>query len=115
MLGLVLASVALCAATWGACHWWYGRRIADALLQFDKAEKGRQLSIQQTMQARKQIERLQKELAAQHRSTMPAAGGSSVDLQLQAVLRAGDTASTARRLPATGFADTEPMLPVHRV
>jgi predicted Zn-dependent protease len=109
-------SAALSAVTWGISHWWYGRRIADAEQRLEKSEKAHQFASLQVTQARKQIERLQKELAAQHQKTVQL--GARAD-QLHAVLRAGDAAAERSAvgraaLPVDGFADTEPMETVHR-
>jgi len=66
-----LGAIGLCAATAGACHWWYGRRLSAMADRLDKLDKARQFSQQQTLQARKQIEKLQKDLAAPRGTTHP--------------------------------------------
>ena len=105
-------SAALAAVTWGIAHWWYGRRIGELAHRLEKSEKAHQFASVQVTQARKQIERLQKDLAAQHQKTVQF--GERAE-QLHAVLRAGDAAAASRSatgrptLPVDGFADTEPM------
>jgi hypothetical protein len=104
-----LGAIGLCAATAGACHWWYGRRLSAMADRLDKLDKARQFSQQQTLQARKQIEKLQKDLAAPRGTTHPdaAARPRTPDAQaaVAAALAAGDQRSQA---PVHGFADTEP-------
>ena len=68
LLTLFVASAVLSAATFAACHWWYGRKLAAAAERLEKSEKARQFSAQQTLQARKQIEKLQRELASLQRA-----------------------------------------------
>lgn len=106
-------TVALCAATGGGCHWWYGRKLQRAITQLEKADRAKEFSAQQTLQARRQIERLQKELATALQRLSALSPPSPVD-RLAEALRAGDAdvpeRSDGRRpLPANGFADTEPM------
>lgn len=66
----VLGSAVVCVLTWASCQWWYGRKLAAMICRLEKIDKARQLSSQQTLQARKQIEKLQTDLAAQHRAKL---------------------------------------------
>ncbi|CAN5920235.1 hypothetical protein BH11PSE8_BH11PSE8_46510 [soil metagenome] len=106
-------ALALCATTGGGCHWWYGRKLQRMATQLEKADRAKEFSAQQTLQARRQIERLQKELASALQRLSALSPPSPVD-RLAEALRAGDAAiperSEGRRpLPVNGFADTEPM------
>jgi hypothetical protein len=116
---LLAALLALPLATFGACHWWYQRKLAERDAQSQKLDKARQFTSEQVRQARKQIEKLQLEMsvlqsklaAAQppaprtRPAELPRAPGP---LDLTLALAAGD-AQHAKRLPVDGFADTEPM------
>ena len=70
-------------------------------------DKARQFAGQQTSQARKQIEKLQAELVTQQRKLSHAHASKQRSEQLDLVLAPADSAAT--RLPAHGFADTQPM------
>jgi hypothetical protein len=61
-LGWLLVGV----ATWIGCWLWYGRKIEALNHRLQKSEKARHFSSQQTLQARKQLEALQKDLAARN-------------------------------------------------
>ena len=114
LLILATGCVLVCATTWFASHWWYGRKIEALNIRLQKGEKARQFSSQQTLQARKQIEALQKDLAAQHKAM---AQGAQVERQrsrhLEDVLKAASVAEDdpdrKPLRPANGFADTQPM------
>ena len=109
-------ALAIGALTWCACRWWYGRRLRFVANHLDKTDKARLFSIQQTLQARKQIEKLQKDLAVQQHelSRLQAvprpgrefdAGRCGADRD-----RDGGSAGAVRAaMPAHGFADTEPL------
>ncbi len=107
-------TAALTAAAVGAGHWWYRRRLAVLLAQLARLDQARHNADQMAQQARRQIEQLQKDLAAQHRARADALVQARKHPQprptvvVAAALSAGDTAA-ASRLPANGFADTEPM------
>lgn len=114
-IGVVgLAAIAAAASAAGAARWRYGRHAAALLARLDKLERARQLAGEHTAQARRQIEQLQKEVAAQHkaraearmarkRESMPDAGDRTV--RIEAPADSGPPPS----LPAHGFADTLPM------
>ena len=108
---LALACGAAGTAGFGASHWWSGRKIVALKLQLDKVEKARQFVQVQTAQTRKQIERLQADLAAQQREMGERirAGHQRVQ-QLQQALAAFEPASApVHEVPVHGFADTQPM------
>ena len=106
-----LVGTSLCVATWLGCRWWYGRKLDAANSRFQKSDKARHFSIQQTLQARKQIEALQKDLAAQQEVMAQAQIARQRSRHLEEVLKAAAEAegeALAVR-PALGFADTQPM------
>ena len=109
IFALTVASV--CVATWLGCHWWYGRKLDAANSRFQKSDKARHFSIQQTLQARKQIEALQKDLAAQQDALAQAQVARQRSRHMEEVLKAAaeakDEAVAVR--PSHGFADTQPM------
>jgi len=110
-LMLALAALVAAVATWLLCHWLYGRRVSALLAKLGKSEKARLFSVQQTLQARKQIEALRKDLAAQQEAMAQAQVTRARSRHLEEVLKAASEAeaeSVARR-PANGFADTQPM------
>ena len=110
MLGLLAAS----AATWAGCRWWYGRKLQAAAHRLHKSDKGRELSQQQTMQARRQIETLKAELAAHKKATADSVASRQKTRQLEDALRAAERSaeSDSVLMPlvssgAHGFADTQ--------
>jgi hypothetical protein len=110
VIGLGLASI----ATWAACRWWYGRKLLVAAQRLHKSDQGRLFSQQQTLQAKKQIDALKKELAEQraalsdtevHRKRT-----RELELALAAAERAAEDNSNLMPLgPSHGFADTQIM------
>jgi septal ring factor EnvC (AmiA/AmiB activator) len=116
---LLVGLLALPLITFGACHWWYQRKLTEQQAQSQKLDKARQFTSEQVRQARKQIEKLQSEMAAlqaklaatQTNAARPRAAElprAPESLDLTQALAAGD-AQHAKRLPVDGFADTEPM------
>lgn len=111
-----LVGVALSVLTFGLCHLVHRHRMRELMQRLDKVERARQAAIQQSQQARRQIEQLQKDLAAQikarsdalaarHRAPPePAPRPSPRDL-VEALLDAEGPPSR----PAHGFADTMPL------
>ena len=107
-----LCGLALSAVTFGVCHFRHGRRVHELMSRIEKIERARQAAGQQAQQARRQIEQLQKDLAAQikarsdaaaarHRAPPePAPRESPRDL-VEALLDAEGPPSR----PAHGFAD----------
>lgn len=109
---LVPACCTAGAAGFGASHWWSGRKIAELKAGRDKVEKARQLTQVQTAQTRRQIERLQAELAAQQREMGERIRSSQQRVQqLQLALAASEPVCAPHHLdaPVNGFADTQPM------
>lgn len=106
-----LSAVLVSGATWVACFWWYGRKADELSLRLQKSEKARQFSAQQTLLARKQIEALQKDLAAQNRALTVAQVARQRTRHMEEVLRAAAEAEEAldTQPAAHGFADTQPM------
>ena len=101
-----------CLVTWAACHWWYGRRIDGLNTKLVKVEKARLFTGQQVAQARKQIEALQKDLAAQNEALEQAQVARQRNRHLEEVLKVASEADAAESLlvrPANGFADTQPL------
>jgi hypothetical protein len=109
-----LYSLVLTATTYGVCRWRYERRLKIALQRMQKLDAARQAAGQRALQARRQVEQLQKELAEQHRvradslsgrrrsataATGGAVGPAKADIPVEPVLQ----------LPPNGFADTQPM------
>ena len=107
--------VAACVATWLLCHWWYGRRVDAANLRLQKVEKARLFSIQQTLQARKQVEALQKDLSAQQEAMAQAQVERQRSRHLEEATRLATLAEAqaegdaVTHRPTHGFADTQPM------
>jgi hypothetical protein len=110
MIGLVVASL----ATWAACRWWYGRKLLVAAQRLHKSDQGRLFSQQQTLQAKKQIEALKKELAEQRAALSDSEANRmrtrKLELALAAAERAVEEQSSLMPLaPSHGFADTQIM------
>ncbi len=117
---LVCTASALAALSWWGCAWWYGRKLAD--LQH-RLEKTRAAAAQTASANRNQISQLQKELA--ERPPLSKAQRSARDEAAAAAAAAKASADAAARkqalfdddsfdktirLPAHGFADTQPMM-----
>jgi hypothetical protein len=109
--GMMLALAALVAAvaTWALCRWWYSRRISSLLAKLGKAEKARNFSVQQTLQARKQLEALRKDLMAQQEAMAKAQIARARSRHLEEVMKAASEAEDLVVRPASGFADTQPL------
>jgi hypothetical protein len=110
IIGLGIASL----ATWVACRWWYGRKLALAAQRLHKSDQGRLFSQQQTLQAKKQIDALKKELAEQRAALSDTETHRKrtreLELALAAAERAAEDNSNLMPLGATqshGFADTQ--------
>ncbi len=108
-----LGGLSLCITTWLACRWWYGRKLDTAYLRLDKTDKARLFSIQQTLQARKQIEALQKDVSSQQEALSKAQIEHKRSRHLESALKV--TAEEEARVAALsrpaghGFAETQPM------
>jgi hypothetical protein len=114
VIGLIIAS----AATWAACRWWYGRKLSMVAQRLHKADQGRLFSQQQTLQAKKQIDALKKELAEQRAALNDSEVHRRRTRELEAALaaaefaaeRAAEENSGMMPLAAShGFADTQIM------
>ncbi len=112
---LLVTSAVSCAVTGAAGRWWYQRKLTAAAQRFEKIDKARQFSAQQTLQARKQIEKLQKDLATFQRASADAEKARAREKMLHEVLTAAvPPASTnipevRQTVSVNGFADTLPM------
>ena len=112
---LILAAggCAIAAATWLGARWWYGRQLSALNARLQKVEKARQFSSQQTLQARRQVEALQKDLAAQNELLAKAKMATQRSRHLEEALRVASDAdlgaSTLPQGPAHSFADTQPL------
>jgi hypothetical protein len=104
---------AIAGATWLGARWWYGRQLDALNLRLQKVDKARQFSSQQTLQARRQVEALQKDLAAQNEVLAKAQLATQRSRHLEEALRIASatesSASTLPQGPAHSFADTQPM------
>lgn len=112
---LLCTATALTALTWWGCAWWYGRKLSDL---HGKLEKTRQTAAQSATATRRQISQLQKELAersplnkSQPRPARDEAAEQAAEkaARKQALLD-DDSFDKTIRLPAHGFADTQPMM-----
>jgi hypothetical protein len=112
LLLLLFTASALAALSWWGCAWWYGRKLSD--LQH-RLEKTRAAAAQTASANRNQISQLQKELAdrpagakAAPRAS-PDAAAAEAAARKRALLE-DDSFDKTIRLPAHGFADTQPMM-----
>lgn len=105
---LICTALALVALTWWGSAWWYGRKLGALQLRLDKT---RQAASRQVGQARRQITQLQQELV--ERPPRPAVQRLRDEAAVAMAHRARLAESLDRtmppRLPANGFADTQPM------
>ena len=93
-------------------HPQYGRQLRALNLRLQKIDKARQFSGQQLLQARRQVEALQKDLAAQNEVLARAQLATQRSRHLEDALRAASTAEPSGAMPlapAHGFADTLPL------
>ena len=110
VVGLAIASL----ATWAACRWWYGKKLQLAAQRLHKSDQGRLFSQQQTLQAKKQIDALKKELAEQRALLSDTAASRKRTRELEEALAAAeraveDNANLMPLGPSHGFADTQIM------
>jgi hypothetical protein len=109
IIGLGVASF----ATWAACRWWYGRKLAVAAQRLHKSDQGRLFSQQQTLQAKKQIDALKKELAEQRAALSDTETHRKRTRELELALAAAERAAedNSNLMPLSpqshGFADTQ--------
>ena len=100
-------------ATWLGCWLWYGRKISTLNHRLQKSDKARQFSSQQTLQARKQLEALQKDLAAQNAAMAKAQIARQRTRHLEETLKASaieELGAEGPAQPVDGFADTQPLV-----
>jgi hypothetical protein len=110
-LPLSLSSSVASVATLLACRWWYQRKLGTLSQRLHKSDKARLFSAQQTLQARRQIEALQKDMEVQKQAMAEAQGARQRSRHMEEALKAvaeAEEASLAPR-PNHGFADTQPM------
>lgn len=117
-IALIVGFIVVSFATWAICRWWYGRKLSAAAQRLHKADQGRLFSQQQTLQAKKQIDALKKELAEQRAALSDTETHRRRTRELEAALaaaesaleRATETSSGLMPLAAAhGFADTQIM------
>ena len=114
-----LSGLAVAALTYAWCHWSYRRRLTDVLYRMEKIDRARQTAEQYVAQSRRQIEQLQKDLAAQHRARAEALTVRKRAQAMAEINRAFDREVAVRpsysessvrpALPPDGFADTQPI------
>jgi hypothetical protein len=107
-----LAFTGACTATLLACRWWYQRKLEALAQRLQKSEKARLFSSQQTLQARRQIEALQKDMAVQQQAMAEAQVARQKSRHLEEALKAvaeADEEATLALPQNHGFADTQPM------
>ena len=103
------ASAALCALVAAASRWWHGKQLAALAARLAKSERAREFAVQQASQARRQIEKLQRELSESRRPASSAAAAGSHAQRPAAASSPSIPDSKAPALPAHGFADTQPL------
>jgi hypothetical protein len=112
---LIVALAVASMATWAACRWWYGRKLLAAAHRLHKSDQGRLFSQQQTLQAKKQIEALKKELEEQRLALSDSEASRKRARELEQALLAAERATAEDnptimpRAHAHGFADTQIM------
>ena len=111
---VVIALVVASLATWAGCHWWYGKKLLAAAHRLHKSDQGRLFSQQQTLQAKKQIEALKKELAEQRKALQDTEASRKRTRDLEQALLVAERAVEDKSgmmplAPTHGFADTQIM------
>jgi hypothetical protein len=114
-----LSGFGVAALTYAACSWWHRRRLAETLGRMHKIDRARQTAELHVQQSRRQIEQLQKDLAALHRAraealTMRKRAQAMAEInrafEREVAVRPNHRESSARpALPPDGFADTQPI------
>lgn len=128
VLTFAFALVVACAATWGACRWWYGRKLKAAQQKIEKLNHNRALYDQHTAQARRQIEQLNRELTtyrareqwaptpapphtpsvAFRPASVPPSRAAASPTDLAQLLEAGDRLQAAQPSSHAGWQHTQP-------
>lgn len=118
MLPWVLAIVAAGLLAWAGCRWWYRRQIGAMLARIDKVDKAREFAVQQGLQARRQIEKMQRQLDSQQQLMTQSQLAQQRLMVMKSTLRDAEHDALARQraahdkapeLPPSGFADTQAM------
>lgn len=114
-----LAGLAGAVVAYGGCTWWYRRQLAQMLHRVLKIDLARQTAEQYVQQSRRQIEQLQKDLAALHRARAEALttrkrAQAMADInrafEREVAVRPSHRESGGRPAsPPDGFADTQPI------
>jgi hypothetical protein len=113
-LFFMACAMAFGAAAATATRWWYRRQLAALAARLAKTERARQYALQQGTQARRQVERLQRELSQLRRPVL----ASPRVLDTPPVAAEMATPNDVRDVPEAaqppvprpnGFADTLPM------
>ena len=127
-LTFAFALVFACASTWGACRWWYGRRLKAAQQKIEKLNHNRTLYDQHTAQARRQIEQLNRELTSYRAreqwaptpappptpsvafrpASVPPLRAAASSNDLAQLLEAGDRLQAAQQPSHAGWQATQP-------
>ena len=108
-------AAALAALAWGVTRWWYRRQIGIWAQRCQKSQSRLDAVGQQVGQARKQIEKLQRELSEARRTAAVASSqlGStrarSPEPMPKPAAAPAAEGSAAKPGPGHGFADTLPM------
>jgi len=101
------AGIALALLVWAATRWWYRRQIAAWIHRAQKLERKFDAAAQQATQARRQIEKLQRELSEARRTA--AIASSQLGSRVASRARAAAPAEAEPAARPQGFADTLPM------
>jgi hypothetical protein len=110
----IVGAVAVAVVTPAITRRWYRRQLLALVARLDKSERARQYALQQGMQARKQVEKLQRELSESRRPVVaspraPAARQTPPVAAAAAKKAEEPAARPAPARPPNGFADTMPM------
>jgi hypothetical protein len=114
---MAVALPAAMLATWGLCRWFYVRRIREADRRLSHLDASYQASLKLQMQARKQVEELQRIVSEYRRrlTTAELARRSPLAPKMaprepfpEPVLEATPDDEPVRKAPVT-WADTQPM------
>jgi len=110
----IVGAVAVAVVTLATTRWWYRRQLLALADRLGKSERARQYALQQGTQARKQVEKLQRELSESRRpvvaSPRSAAARQTPPVAAAAAKKAEEPAAPeAPARPPNGFADTMPM------
>jgi hypothetical protein len=113
LLFMLVAAVAA-VVTAVAMRSWYRRQVLSLASRLDKSERARQYALHQGSQARKQVEKLQRELSESRRPVAAPAPRKSASPERpasapEACDRPADLAPQPSARPPRGFADTMPL------